>query len=77
MFTGTYPIGTAFHSFKKAQFQLQDPDPDPDSESGSRQAIPNPDPPGSGSESETLTGKFAFFGLKHDNHYLVVMPVIL
>ena len=30
MFTGTYPIGTAFHSFKKAQFQLQNPDPDPD-----------------------------------------------
>ena len=30
MFTGTYPIGTAFHSFKKAQFQLLDPDPDPD-----------------------------------------------
>ena len=30
MSTGTYPISTAFHSFKKAQFQLQDPDPDPD-----------------------------------------------
>jgi len=35
VFTGTYPIGTAFHSFKKAQFQLQDPDPDWRFESGS------------------------------------------
>ena len=33
--TGTYPISTAFHSFKKAQFQLLDPDPDPN---------PDPDP---------------------------------
>jgi hypothetical protein len=37
MFNGTYPISTAFHSFKKAQFQLLDPDPD--SDTGSRLAI--------------------------------------